>query len=159
MFAPGSVLKDVPLDPNLHSLFHGEELTYSVRLWEQGYRIFKPIFNVATHYDERPNGPKVWDDHSDAAKQLEKITIFVINQLGLLPGSKIDPFYPYGVSEQTLKDFYAHFGIDLLGRTSVDLCAGTGELLPQPHLEEAEEETTVSLHSPEQGRDTDADST
>src|SRR5262249_9756999 len=39
-FAPASIIKDVPYDPNLY--FFGEEISLTVRFWTHGYDLYHP---------------------------------------------------------------------------------------------------------------------
>ncbi len=51
LFAPGSIIKDVPYDPHLY--FFGEEITLAARLWTHGYDLFHPGCILAYHLYKR----------------------------------------------------------------------------------------------------------
>lgn len=61
LFAPATVLRDVPFDPLLPWIFMGEEISMSARLWTSGYDIFSPSTNVLNHYYVRRHYPKFWE--------------------------------------------------------------------------------------------------
>lgn len=61
MFAPATMLRDVPFDPFLPWIFMGEEISMSARLWTAGYDIFTPTINVLNHYYVRRHYPKFWE--------------------------------------------------------------------------------------------------
>lgn len=62
IFGPGSLVTDVPFDPNLPQLFQGEEVAYTARAWTSGYDFFSPTKNVVFHEYYREGKPKFWDD-------------------------------------------------------------------------------------------------
>jgi len=62
IFAPGSILRDVPYDPNLPHLFQGEEILYSARAWTHGYDFFTAPVNIVLHKYYRKEDPKFWND-------------------------------------------------------------------------------------------------
>ena len=51
LFAPGSMIREVPYDPHLY--FFGEEITLAVRLWTHGYDLFHPACILAYHLYQR----------------------------------------------------------------------------------------------------------
>lgn len=67
IFAPGSIVDDVPYDPDLS--FFGEELCYAIRAWTRGYRIYSPNEQVLYHFYTRPNHHKIWDAANNSDKK------------------------------------------------------------------------------------------
>lgn len=61
LFAPGSLAREVPYDPNLY--FHGEEITISARAYTWGYDLFHPVEVLSWHFYTRPEWPRHWTDH------------------------------------------------------------------------------------------------
>eukprot|EP00662_Eupelagonemidae_sp_cell21_P058275 gene58275-biopygen64036 len=55
----GRMLTDVPFDPHLPFLFHGEEILLTVRLWTAGYDFFSPGENVLFHHYYRSGRPRM----------------------------------------------------------------------------------------------------
>lgn len=68
MFAPGTIVKEVPFDPHLPFLFEGEEILYSIRAFTHGWNVFSPNKNIIFHHYTRKGEPKFWDDLSIEAK-------------------------------------------------------------------------------------------
>jgi hypothetical protein len=64
LFAPGSIVHDVPYDPELY--FTGEEITLAVRAFTHGYDLFHPSQHVLWHEYTRSARAKHWDDHVSA---------------------------------------------------------------------------------------------
>ncbi|MBS0185104.1 MAG: hypothetical protein JSS34_01930 [Proteobacteria bacterium] len=133
-FAPGTFLEEVPYDPNLLYLFHGEEPLLSLRLWCKGYRFYSPTENLIFHYYERPNEPKIWEDDPNFNEINPKILERVKILLGLIPG-KEDKKYPYGIDPQCVKNFYKTYKIDVVNKTSVNLCDPKGGFIEAPSKE------------------------
>lgn len=67
VFAPGSIVSEVPYDPEI--CFWGEELSFSVRAWTRGWRIYSPNKMVLSHFYGRKGHDKVWDKNNDPAKR------------------------------------------------------------------------------------------
>lgn len=61
LFTPASFLFSVPFDPFLPYIFHGEELSLSMRLWTHGYEIFTPTVDLLSHDYGRHDLPKFWE--------------------------------------------------------------------------------------------------
>ena len=129
LFAPGHVLREVPLDPSLSFLFHGEEMLYSVRLFCAGYKVFSPPRNVIFHYYERPTEPKVWQDNSaftlgnQATLQQVKQALGLRNTTRHVQDSKADfsaeadmSQLAYAPPMACVAEFYRTFGIDVRNR-------------------------------------------
>lgn len=49
LIMPGSAIREVPYDPELHHLFQGEELLYGARLYTHGYDLYTPPVNMVLH--------------------------------------------------------------------------------------------------------------
>lgn len=113
VFGPGSMLREVPYDPNLPHLFVGEEITYSARLWTSGYDIFTPTDNLVYHHYMRSEAPKFWNDIDYTAEQRatnDKVKKLLTGQL---------PDYQYGMGgERSLDEYWAYAGIDWANKTS-----------------------------------------
>jgi hypothetical protein len=62
VFAPGTMVQDVPYDPDLPHLFQGEEILYSARLWTSGYDFYTPTENLVFHKYGREDSPKFWGE-------------------------------------------------------------------------------------------------
>ena len=61
LFAPGSLVSEVPYDPELY--FIGEEITLTVRAFTHGYDLFHPGESIVWHEYTRNYRNKHWDDH------------------------------------------------------------------------------------------------
>jgi hypothetical protein len=61
IFAPGSIVDDVPYDPDLYYL--GEEISMALRAFTHGYDLFHPGVPILSHEYIRANQPKHWKDH------------------------------------------------------------------------------------------------
>ncbi|MDY7087610.1 MAG: GlcNAc-transferase family protein [Actinomycetota bacterium] len=79
LFAPGSLVREVPYDPYLY--FHGEELTVSLRAYTWGYDLFHPTEALAWHYYIREGSPRHWSDHPDAWVARDKASRRRVNTL------------------------------------------------------------------------------
>jgi UDP-GlcNAc:polypeptide alpha-N-acetylglucosaminyltransferase len=58
---PGSVHKDMDMDPHLPFLFQGEELLFTMRMVSKGYKVFSPAENIVFHYYGRKDNAKFFD--------------------------------------------------------------------------------------------------
>lgn len=90
IFANGSMIKEIPYDPNLY--FHGEEITLSTRLWTNGWDIFNPTKIITYHLYQstvdKESGKKVkvrdiklHKDDNNNHKELEKNSVQRIKYL------------------------------------------------------------------------------
>jgi hypothetical protein len=121
MFAPGSIIADVPFDPNLPHLFQGEEILYSARLWTSGYDFFTPSENLVWHHYYRNEAPKFWQDIDFSEPQ--KRTMRKVRNL--LRGRRSRYTHGMGTS-RTLKEYWSFAGLDWTTKTSTSsakLCA------------------------------------
>lgn len=108
MFGPGTLVRDVPYDPDLPHLFQGEELLYSARAWTAGYDFFTPTKNLVFHHYYRNESPKFWDDLDFQKVQNATLTKVRAILTGRMPG------YVYGMgSKRTLAQYWQWSKIDL----------------------------------------------
>ncbi len=113
VFGPGSMVREVPYDPDLPHLFTGEEILYSARLWTTGYDFFTPTDNLVFHHYYRSDAPKFWNDLEYEAQQ--KVTRTKVHALlgGGMQG------YGYGMgTARSLQEYWAYAGIDWAAKTS-----------------------------------------
>jgi GT2 family glycosyltransferase len=119
IFAPGSLVRDVPYDPSLHHLFQGEEILYTVRAWTSGYDIFTSPVNIVLHKYTRHDEPKFWNDIPNWRADQQKAAKRVRRILGLEkpvipPGQD-----PYGLgSARTVQQYWEFSGLDPNTKTS-----------------------------------------
>lgn len=63
LFGRGDAFKEVAYDPYIY--FHGEEITYAVRLWTHGYNLYLPNMPFMWHdYQNINQRPLHWQEHS-----------------------------------------------------------------------------------------------
>ena len=68
LFGPGSIVREVPYDPELY--FYGEEVAMSARLWTSGFNIYAPnrmlLFHLyKTERTDQEHSATHWGDHSN----------------------------------------------------------------------------------------------
>ncbi|WP_241627638.1 UDP-N-acetylglucosamine-transferase [Rosenbergiella epipactidis] len=124
IFADGHFATIVPNDPAI--FFIGEEFNRAMRAWTHGYDIWTPHRITLWHYYQRKNVPKVWNDHSNEAKEKGLIDIvwWERNQCSTLhvrrllnPNNPETFVQPWGLGRQrTLREFQYRIGIDLIGQ-------------------------------------------
>ena len=108
IFGPGSIIKDVPYDPELY--FSGEETSLAVRLFTHGYNLYHPHRIALWHYYGRKDQPKHWSDDKNWGK-LSRVAEERLNCL--LGRNKKYDLGKYGLGTvRTLKDFQNYSGID-----------------------------------------------
>lgn len=112
LFGPGSMVQEVPFDPDLPHLFQGEEFLYSARLWTHGYDFFTPTRNVVFHEYYRKSAPKFWDDIEYAVIQ-QKTMRKVLRLLD--PDSTTDKAGQFG-TVRSLREYYEFAGVDWAGK-------------------------------------------
>lgn len=111
VFAPGSLIRQVPFDDGLDFLFAGEEILLSARFFTHGWDVFTPSQNVVKHHYERKNSPKFWTDISGYRnKQLVSVER-VKRLLGLLLPPIMHDRYGMG-SVRSLQEFWDFSGLD-----------------------------------------------
>lgn len=119
IFAPSSILKEVPYDPNLPHLFQGEEILYSARAWTHGYNFFTAPVNIVLHKYYREKEPKFWQDvttwqagQKQSASRARKI--LGLEKPGIAAGSD-----PHGLGTQrTIEAYWSFAGLDPKAKTS-----------------------------------------
>lgn len=113
VFGPGTMLTEVPYDPDLPQLFQGEEILYSARLWTSGYDFFTPVENLVFHHYYRKDAPKFWQDVDYAAEQTKTERKVKKILRGKLPG------YSHGMgTARGLDEYWTHAGLDWDAKTS-----------------------------------------
>jgi hypothetical protein len=119
VFAPGSLVREVPYDPSLHHLFQGEEILYTARAWTSGYDMFTSPVNIVLHKYYRKDEPKFWDDvpnwHADQKKSAKRVRqILALETPIIAPGQD-----PYGLGTQrTVQQYWEFSGLDPKTKTS-----------------------------------------
>ncbi|KAL0485631.1 [Skp1-protein]-hydroxyproline N-acetylglucosaminyltransferase [Acrasis kona] len=128
--------EQVPLDPNLPHLFHGEELLFSVRMAAHGYRFYSPSENVCFHFYTRKGFPKFWENppasYANNLKQSLQRVKYILN---MLPLSSVDnqthatlDLDKYGLDRndpkivENLKVYTDKFGINFEKKLVSNLC-------------------------------------
>ncbi|SER20240.1 Glycosyltransferase (GlcNAc) [Rosenbergiella nectarea] len=124
IFADGHFVTHVPNDPAI--FFIGEEFNRAMRAWTHGYDVWTPHRITLWHYYQRKNVPKVWDDHSNEAKEKGLIdTVWwqrnqasTLHVRRLLNADDTETFaQPWGLGRQrSLQEFQYRIGIDLIGQ-------------------------------------------
>lgn len=129
---PRCALLDVPYDDSgeLQYLFVGEEVLYSIRLFGSGYRIYNLLKNVVFHYYERKDEPRIWNDaqknefykHNElnTAKLKRSLKLENRNDANGNPLPRLKP--KFFVSDESLQEYYTHFGIDVTNKSFRNLC-------------------------------------
>ena len=129
MFGPGSMIHDVPYDPDLPFLFHGEELMYSVRLYTAGYRMYGPRYSTAFHFYNRPTFAKVWVDAPDYYTISKTSVDKVKRSLLLFDENHPDrhgPVTTYTVAPEDVEKFYTRWNFNRTSKAEIkfDGCGG-----------------------------------
>jgi hypothetical protein len=120
MFAPGTIVRDVPFDPTLHHLFQGEEFLYSARLWTSGYDFFTPPKNVVMHEYYRKDAPKFWND-IPSWNDMQKQTVQRVKRiLGFSGGEPLTTKqYTYGLGTlRSMDQYLSYSGLNVTSKTS-----------------------------------------
>lgn len=125
LFGHGKMIQDVPFDPDLDMLFHGEELLYSARLYTHGYDIYAPNVNVSYHYYGRKEQPKFWNDVPDrnlykAMQAQSEETVKRI--LGLQRNVSHNGAYGLG-KQRDLRSFWNDTGVDFNAPQTINRCS------------------------------------
>ena len=74
-FSSSEMLKECPYDPNLRSLFFGEEISMAARLWTSGWDFFAPTQTVLYHLwkrSHRPSFRETCKEHNKRTKRLDE---------------------------------------------------------------------------------------
>ena len=118
VFGPGTMLTEVPYDPDLPHLFQGEEVLMSARLWTSGYDFFTPLENLVFHNYTRAEAPKFWNDVEYGAEQtrtLDKVKALLTGQLG----GGASGGYRHGMgAARTLQQYWDYAGVDWATKTT-----------------------------------------
>jgi hypothetical protein len=113
MFGPGTLVTEVPYDPDLPHLFQGEEILYSARLWTSGYDFYTPTENVVYHHYTRTDAPKYWND----VKYIKTQTKTIQKVKRILAGRMQQYAHGMGTARQ-LSDYWKFAGLDWATGTS-----------------------------------------
>jgi len=124
------MVKEVPYDPNLPFLFHGEEILHSARLWTSGYDFYTPSENVVYHHYGRPDKPKIWSEPAvgyNSKWALGKVKYFLKQDLDPLKTDYAKNIPEYDIDKQkyglgtfrTIEDFWAFSGVFPFNRTTL----------------------------------------
>ena len=114
VFAPGTMVRDVPYDPHLPHLFQGEEILYSARLWTSGYNFYTPTENLVYHKYGREESPKFWGEvpgfNEAQAATLDKVR-------GILAGTLRPKTHGLGAA-RGIKAYWAFVDADPVAKVS-----------------------------------------
>lgn len=117
-FAPGRIMRDVPMDPTLDFLFQGEEFLLSARCWTSGYDMYTPTENVVYHDYKREHAPRYWNDLPEWHAR-QQATVARVRQMLSLGGAARQLHGPYGLgSVRTLEAYYQFARLDPVAQTS-----------------------------------------
>ncbi|KYQ88857.1 GlcNAc transferase [Tieghemostelium lacteum] len=124
-FTSGEALELVPFDPHLPNLFEGEEILYTARMYEKGFRFFGPTLNAVFHFYTRSGSPKFWEDNKEYYKSmmqsLEKVKYILGWNDGITPDMTNEiylEFDKYTIHNRTaLDEYYTRYGISYQNRT------------------------------------------
>lgn len=114
VFAPGSMVRDVPYDPDLPHLFQGEEILYSARLWTTGYDFFTPTQNLVYHKYGRETAPKFWGE-VPGFQEAQAGTLAKVK--GILDGSNKPAAFGLGKARPLAK-YWKFANVDHAAKTS-----------------------------------------
>ncbi|MBF0423042.1 MAG: hypothetical protein HQL73_08620 [Magnetococcales bacterium] len=136
LFAPSSMIRDVPYDPFLY--FHGEEISLAARLWTWGYDIFTPnemlVFHDYTSVRERR---RHWDDHVDWS-QLNRRTVARLHHLlGIQKSTDADVLRDmerYALGPVRSLDDYETFADVDFSKRRIGIRATDAQFPPHPSL-------------------------
>ncbi|OON40196.1 glycosyltransferase [Izhakiella australiensis] len=121
IFADGHFVSRVPNDP--HIFFMGEEISMAVRAWLQGYDIWSPHRVLLWHFYTRNDAPKIWQDHTDDAKNAGLVSNawwerdkaakrHILNQLTTEQQQADDT-----ACRRTLQEYQYHIGVNFHQKT------------------------------------------
>ncbi|KAL0483367.1 hydroxyproline N-acetylglucosaminyltransferase [Acrasis kona] len=135
-FYPGSVHKDMDMDPHLPYLFQGEELLFTMRMISKGYKVYSPRENYVFHYYGRQKHAKFFD-LVDAAKenqrlqslQRAKYIMGIIDKSDLTdPKTSLIEIEKYNIDwsnelvKKRMDHYFKMFGMDLRQQKMGDFC-------------------------------------
>lgn len=121
IFGPGKMVQDVPFDPELPYLFHGEELLYSARLYTYGYNIVIPYEAVVFHDYGRPGAPRFWDvphpDYAETYEDVKKKLMYMLKFGQEKPIKLRVDLDRYGFGKiRSLEQFYEYADVDNINK-------------------------------------------
>jgi hypothetical protein len=133
LWGHGQMILDVPFDPNLDMLFHGEELLYSARLFTHGYTIYAPNKNTIFHWYGRDEKPKFWDDVPDKKgyEEEQRVAEQRVKDILGMRGAKKDLSAQGGLGKvRSMQEFWQLTGVDfekLQKEKSINVCDSLGK--------------------------------
>lgn len=140
LFGPKQAFDEVPYDPFLY--FHGEEVSFSVRLWTHGWDAHSPDDVPIYHYYGRgEQRPRHWADNP-AWGQLDQRSLSRLRHLFGIERSTdptvLEALDRYGLgTARTLAEFEAYADVDL-GRQRIGPRGATGHFPAHPAPERRE---------------------
>jgi hypothetical protein len=120
-FSRGSLLMEVPYDPNLSHLFFGEEISMASRMYTHGWNFYTPMDAVVYHLWDRSYRPTVREIFSKEVQELRvKSQQKVHCLLGMLNDNEEKvklKRIPYGLGTvRTLEEFETYCGVSFKTR-------------------------------------------
>jgi Glycosyltransferase (GlcNAc) len=120
LFAPGRVVDELPYDPRIY--FHGEEQSFALRAWTQGWDLFQvpgmPLYHLYTRPGAAPR-PMHWSPELDSQRAVRSAALEAASRqrlTSLLWGGGDLGAYGLG-AVRSLRDYAAFSGIDYAART------------------------------------------
>jgi len=119
LFAPASVIQEIPYDPNLY--FLGEEITLAARLWTHGWDLFYPNRVIVYTNWDRKYRKTHFDDHANWPALNRRSQSRVHHLLGTQESA--DPevtkdIEKYGLGTvRTLEEYQLYSGVDFAKKT------------------------------------------
>lgn len=115
LFAPATALIDVPYDPYLDFLFHGEEFAHSARLWTSGYELVVPLENIASHvYGHRKNNAFVDNPESSLLAEHARDRVRYILGMSKDIPSRTEEIDDLGLGHsRSFEEYLDYTGLDL----------------------------------------------
>lgn len=120
IFGRADMFRQIPYDPFIY--FHGEEITYAVRLWTHGYNFYLPNMPFMWH-DYNNNGRRRlhWQEHDAWRKQNELATQRCRHLLRIAPAADLRALqdlarFDLGF-ERSLSEYEAFAGISFRHQT------------------------------------------
>lgn len=134
LFGPRQAFDDVPYDPFLY--FHGEEISFSVRLWTHGWDAYTPDDVLIYHYYGRAEQrPRHWADNPAWGKLDQRSLSRLRHLFGIEQSTDpavLESIDQYGLGAvRTLGEYEAYADIDL-GRQRIGPRGSTGHFPPHP---------------------------
>lgn len=114
LFAPSSIIREVPYDPNIY--FFGEEITLAVRLWTHGYDLFYPNMPIVYTNWNREYRRTHFADHSDWAalnRRSQNRVRYLLSGEEPADPAALDEIEKFGLgSIRTLEEYQRYSGVD-----------------------------------------------